>query len=196
MILSRLESSDANADSKLSSSILVRTIAGAIDCLLIAVIDCTVMYAFWLIGMAAGLLDSRPEHWTQLFFTIPLFLLDGLTGLAAPAAMVYLNMSNAFPEKTINLANAFFVSIIFVNWLYHAEFESSNTRGTPGKLAMDLAVVNAKNGTTIGFASASIRHFAKLFSSAILFVGYLPIFGRRKQSLHDLISNCTVSSDS
>jgi len=154
------------------------------------------MYLFWLIGMATGLLDARPEHWTQLFFTIPLFLLDGLTGVAAPIAMVYMNMANAFPEKTLPLANAFFVSLMFVNWLYHAEFESSNTRGTPGKLAMDLAVVNSKNGSPIGFASATIRHFAKLFSVSILFIGYLPIFGRRKQSLHDLISNCTVSSDS
>lgn len=196
MILSSPERSDVDIEHKPTSSVGFRLIGGLIDCILIAVIDSMVMYMFWLIGMAAGLLDARPEHWTQLFCTIPLFLLDGLTGVAAPVAMVYLNMANAYPEKTLNLANAFFVSIIFVNWLYHAEFESSNTRGTPGKLAMDLAIVNAKNGSPISFASATIRHFAKLLSSVILFIGYLPIFGPDKQCLHDLISNCTVSSDS
>lgn len=175
---------------------MFRAIAGLIDCLLIAVLDCMLMYMFWLIGMATGLLDARPEHWGQLLCTIPLFLLDGLTGVAAPAAMVYLNMANAFPSKTLQLANAFFVSIMFANWLYHVEFESSETRGTPGKLAMDLAVVNANNGSPVGFASATLRHFAKVISATLLFIGYLPIFGSRKQSLHDLISNCVISSDS
>ncbi|MDZ4835199.1 MAG: RDD family protein [Candidatus Melainabacteria bacterium] len=194
--MSSLETSAAKSDSKPVSSILFRTIAGLIDCILIAIIDSALMYAFWVIGMASGLLDARPEHWAQLLYTIPLFLLDGLSGIAAPIAMVYLNLAGAFPEKTLNLANAFFLCIMVVNWLYHAEFESSNTRGTPGKLAMDLAVVNARNGGPIGFASASFRHFAKFLSSAILFIGYLPIFGRDKRSLHDLISNCAVSSES
>jgi uncharacterized RDD family membrane protein YckC len=195
VILDPIESSEAEAHYKPVSPILYRMIAGLIDCVVIAIIDCALMYAFWIVGMAAGILDARPEHWMHIICTIPLFLLDGLTGIAVPVAMIYMNYANAFPAITVSYANAFFVTLMLANWLYHAEFESSSTRGTPGKLAMELAVVSARNGGDIGFGSATLRHFAKILSSTILFIGYLPIFGKRKLSLHDQISDCAVSSD-
>jgi uncharacterized RDD family membrane protein YckC len=167
-------------------------IANLIDAILIALTDCVVMYAFWVIGMAAGVLDATPEHWAQILCTAPLFLLDGLIVVAAPAAMLYLNSVGAFPEATSTLANAFFISIICVNWLYHAVFESSPARGTPGKIFMEIAVVQPRRGS-VSFTAATIRHFAKILSAITFFV---PLFDKEKRScLHDKVSGSNVISE-
>jgi len=176
--------------SKPHSAMIPRLIAKLIDALLIATIDSILMYAFWVIGMASGLLDATPAHWFQILCTFPLFFLDGLCVFAVPAALIYLNFADAFPMQTATLANTFFVTIITVNWLYFSMFESSPTRGTPGKVFMELAVVDP-NGRSIDFVSASIRHAAKLISTLTLF---LPVFGTYKNCcLHDLISNSCVA---
>ncbi len=178
--------------SKPHSAIVPRLIAKLIDALLIAIIDSILMYAFWVIGMASGLLDATPVHWFQIFCTFPLFILDGLCVFAAPAALIYLNFADAFPMQTATLANIFFVTIISANWLYFSMFESSPTRGTPGKVFMELAVVGP-NGRSIDFVSASIRHAAKLISALTL---SLPLFGTNRNScLHDLISNSSVAGE-
>lgn len=164
-------------------------IAKVIDAILIAFIDGIFMYAFWLIGMATGVLDAAPSHWYQLFCTLPLFFIDGLTVVAAPAMLIYLNAAGAFPAQTSILANTFFITIICVNWLYFSVFESSPAQGTPGKIFMELAVVDP-NGSTIGFLPASIRHFAKIISAVSL---YLPLFGSdRKRCIHDAVSQTSV----
>lgn len=150
------------------------------------------MYAFWLIGMATEILDAAPSHWLQLFCALPFFIADGLTVAAAPLAMVYLNLVGAFPEQTLLLANAFFVTMICTNWLYFSLFESSPARGTPGKVFMELAVVG-QNGSDLGFISASVRHFSKLLSALTL---YIPLVGRDKRScLHDAISRSSVVTE-
>lgn len=176
------------------SAIVPRAIAGLIDALLITVVDCLLMYSFWIAGMAAGILDHSADHWLQILYTAPLFFLDGLFAAAIPFALIYLNSVGAFHERTATLANTFFASTIAVNWLYHAYFESSGARGTLGKAFLDVVVVDAKSGRHIGFLRASLRHFCKLFSALIACIGFLSIFGKRKKRmLHDLISRCEVS---
>jgi len=167
-------------------------LASLIDAVLITVIDCVLMYAFWVIGMAAGILDSSSSHWLQIACTAPLFFLDALTVVAAPLVMFYFNATQAVPEQTANLANAFFLSVICVNWLYHAVFESSHSQGTPGKIFLELSVLR-RNGGSVDFLGATMRHLLKLVSALTLF---LPMFGKeKKQCVHDLISRATVFAE-
>ena len=77
-------------------------------------------------------------------------------------------------------------------WLYYAIMESSERQATLGKMAVGIKVVDRQGGR-ISFARATGRHFAKLLSGLILFLGYLmAAFTSRKQALHDMVASCLV----
>ena len=81
---------------------------------------------------------------------------------------------------------------IVVSWLYFSLFESSDKRGTPGKMACGLIVTDLAGGR-IGFGRATGRFFAKFLSGLILMIGYLmAAFTQRKQGLHDMIAGTLV----
>jgi len=83
------------------------------------------------------------------------------------------------------------ITIIF-DWLYHAIFESSKLKATPGKLLMRMAVLD-KNLKRISFNKANIRYWGKLLSSLFLFIGFIEIsFTEKKQGLHDFIAGTLV----
>jgi uncharacterized RDD family membrane protein YckC len=76
-------------------------------------------------------------------------------------------------------------------WLYFATWESSRLRATPGKLLIGIEVCDL-SGNQIGFARATLRHFAK-FISMLGGLGIIVIdFTRQKQSLHDMMARCLV----
>jgi uncharacterized RDD family membrane protein YckC len=77
-------------------------------------------------------------------------------------------------------------------WLYYAFMESSASRGTLGKMALGLQVID-RNGQTISFGRATGRYFAKILSSMILMIGYIMAgFTAKKQALHDIICDTYV----
>jgi len=79
-----------------------------------------------------------------------------------------------------------------ITWLYFAGLESSSLQATPGKLALGIKVTNGTGGR-LSFARATGRHFAKIVSAIILFIGYLmALWTERKQALHDIIADCLV----
>jgi uncharacterized RDD family membrane protein YckC len=81
---------------------------------------------------------------------------------------------------------------ILVGWLYHALMESSTRQATLGKMALGLMVTDL-NGQRVSFARATGRHFAKIVSALILFIGFIMAgFTSRKQALHDMIASCLV----
>ena len=93
--------------------------------------------------------------------------------------------------KQFNLVLIFGVlAAVLIGWLYFAVTESSEQGGTLGKMIMGIGVVSTA-GYRLTMRQASVRFFAKLLSILILFIGFLPIFGK-KQTLHDYISNCKV----
>jgi uncharacterized RDD family membrane protein YckC len=88
----------------------------------------------------------------------------------------------------------FFIAGIFLvlRWLYFAIMESSSHQATFGKELMGIRVTDM-NGRRISFWRATLRHFAKILSAMVYYLGYLMIgFTRKKQGLHDLISGCLV----
>jgi uncharacterized RDD family membrane protein YckC len=82
--------------------------------------------------------------------------------------------------------------IIVIPWLYYAGFESSRSQATPGKLLMHI-VVTDMNGNKPTFARVTLRHFAKILSTLIIFIGFLMIgLTKKRQGLHDSIAGCLV----
>ena len=78
------------------------------------------------------------------------------------------------------------------SWLYYALMESSSKQGTLGKMALGIIVTDSA-GNRIPFARATGRHFAKIISVLILFIGYLMIaFTEKKQGLHDMMADTLV----
>ncbi len=77
-------------------------------------------------------------------------------------------------------------------WLYYAFMESSASRGTLGKMALGLQVIDYK-GETVSFARATGRYFAKILSGMILMIGYIMAgVTAKKQALHDLLCDTYV----
>ena len=80
---------------------------------------------------------------------------------------------------------------VFVTWLYFSMGDSGESMGTLGKTILGICIVDRKTGGRISFGQASKRYFAKIFSTLILFLGYLPIYGNH-QTLHDKIAGTVV----
>lgn len=80
-------------------------------------------------------------------------------------------------------------------WMYFALKESTDKQATWGKQLMNLKVTDM-NGNKIGFGKASGRHFGKILSGMILFIGYImAAFTEKKQALHDKMAGCLVVKD-
>ena len=83
------------------------------------------------------------------------------------------------------------LSILF-GWIYFATMESSTKQGTLGKMALSIKVVDL-NENRISFAQASGRHFGKIISTILLFIGYIMVaFTEKKQSLHDMMAGTLI----
>lgn len=77
-------------------------------------------------------------------------------------------------------------------WLYCALLESSATQASVGKMALGIKVTDL-NGSRMSFGRATGRHFAKIISILIVFIGFLMVaFTPRKRGLHDMIAGCLV----
>jgi len=84
------------------------------------------------------------------------------------------------------------VTGLIIAWLYGALLESGPNQATIGKKALGLKVTNME-GERISFAQATGRHFGKLLSALIIFIGYLiMIWDEKKQTLHDKMANTLV----
>lgn len=84
--------------------------------------------------------------------------------------------------------------LIFIRWSYFAGMESSPYQATIGKIMTGLFVTD-ESGERLDFGRATGRHFAKILSALILFVGYMMAgFTTKKQALHDQISGALVLS--
>ncbi|MCL4236341.1 MAG: RDD family protein [Deltaproteobacteria bacterium] len=76
--------------------------------------------------------------------------------------------------------------------LYFALMEGSKYRATLGKMVMGL-YVGDMDGKPLAVGTSFVRAGAKIFSSVILFVGFVvAFFTQNKQALHDLIAKTMV----
>ncbi|MFN7115360.1 MAG: RDD family protein [Saprospiraceae bacterium] len=85
-----------------------------------------------------------------------------------------------------------YLALPILSWLYFAIFESSEKQATPGKKVFNIRVTDL-NGNRISFGRATVRHLGKIISFLTVYIGFLmALYTKRKQALHDMISNCLV----
>jgi TPR repeat protein/uncharacterized RDD family membrane protein YckC len=126
--------------------------------------------------------------------TIPLVLLQWALGFMIGQSMAddYANGYVTLDEVQQKATAWGWIIGGVVSWLYFALFESSEKQATPGKMVFGLTVTDL-SGARLSFGQATGRHFSKLASSLILFIGYLmPLWTQKKQALHDIISGCLI----
>jgi uncharacterized RDD family membrane protein YckC len=83
---------------------------------------------------------------------------------------------------------------VLIFWLYFAGLEST-WGATPGKLVLDLRVVDAQ-GNRPSLVQATVRAFSKCLSCLLLFIGFLMIgINDAKRGLHDMIAETYVVHD-
>ena len=107
--------------------------------------------------------------------------------------IVFLLLSNAV--NTDGITFIYLINLIIsqlILWLYYALFESGGWQATPGKRLMGICVTNL-GGQRISFARASGRHFSKILSGLIFFIGYIMAgLTDKKQGLHDKVAATLV----
>lgn len=103
-----------------------------------------------------------------------------------------------YPNYALLVQNAvretlyFSLLLLVLTMLYYTLWEGSEKQATPGKLALKIKVSDVK-GERTSYTRAMGRNFCKLFSGAILMLGYLmPLWTKHKQALHDQMTNCLV----
>ena len=100
-----------------------------------------------------------------------------------------------YGASTGTAVGAYFVGQIagmLVGWIYFASFESSSKQATLGKMALGIKVTDI-NGEPIGFGKATGRHFGKIISTLIIFIGFIMVaFTQKKQGLHDIMAGSLV----
>jgi uncharacterized RDD family membrane protein YckC len=70
--------------------------------------------------------------------------------------------------------------------------ESSSKQATLGKMALGIIVTDLE-GQRISFGKATGRHFSKIVSGIILYIGFIMVaFTEKKQGLHDMMAGCLV----
>ncbi|MBK6765569.1 MAG: RDD family protein [bacterium] len=105
------------------------------------------------------------------------------------------NLDDIEPATIIAILGGWLVlAMLFAigQWLYFAFMESSASRGTLGKMAVGLQVID-RNGDTVTFARATGRYFGKILSGMIMGIGYImAAFTGKKQALHDILADTYV----
>lgn len=85
-----------------------------------------------------------------------------------------------------------YLIFIITWWLYYTLMESSSKQATLGKMALRIIVTDVEDNR-ISFGRANARHFSKIISGMILYIGFLMVvFTKRKQGLHDMMAGTLV----
>lgn len=178
-----------------TSYMLRRCAAGLIDALVVMVLGGILTYLVWLLEASLGLTDLATERWTDWVMTLPVYFVEGVSGLTSPLCAAYFISGNAIVGTKLFLALVLLLSLSVANWLYHALLESSHLKSTPGKMIVHL-IVETEDGKRPTFKQATLRHFHKISSTVTLFVGFAAILWDQKQrAFHDRLSHCIVTDE-
>ncbi len=126
----------------------------------------------------------------QLIFTLLTPIHSHLATISQEEIIKLLEQQITLTELTFKFMPLvlFSFGIIFI----YNSFFVKNFSGTPGKIALGLAVVR-QNGKPMTWSCAFLRSFASFFSSLFFGVGYLlAAFDIEKRALHDFMANTRV----
>ena len=114
-------------------------------------------------------------------------------------AVLTIILTFAFPdfENSFNVAIYRIITTLILIFLM-ITFWVKLDGATPGKKLMKIKIVDAETFQTIDYKQGTIRFLGYILSSIIFLFGFLMVaFSKRKQGLHDIVSNTiVVNSDS
>jgi len=129
---------------------------------------------------------------TDLFLEEPIVPASfGERFLAVLIDGVILAVLNFVLENVLDDITSSIIGLV-AGWLYFAIQESGVQQATLGKKALGLKVTTI-DGQRMSFGQATGRHFGKIISGIILFIGYfMMLWDEKKQTLHDKMAGALV----
>ena len=157
------------------------------------------------ISRSANLTDSPAKQYIEYAGFWRRFAAAIIDGLLVGAvfwiawAIIGINLQVDFTDPSdlsTNSPSGWFIILTLasyiVPWLYYALMEASAKQATLGKLALRIKVTDDA-GNRVSFGKATGRHFGKILSGLILWIGYIMIaFTSKKQGLHDILAGTLV----
>ena len=147
-------------------------------------------------------IDSTAKQYREyagFWLKLAASFIDGiLVGIVFWIALIIMGMDllgDPYPDGSDNVPVCFVILMLasyLIPWLYFAFMEASTKQATLGKLALGIKVTD-EAGNRISFGKATGRHFGKILSALILYIGYIMIaFTGKKQGLHDILAGTLV----
>lgn len=142
--------------------------------------------------------DNLASYWWRLLaFAIDLLLMSFVISFILPIlnqkGILHINLTSFDPYKT-SVHDVTVIQVLFnlLLLLYNAGCEASSMKGSLGKKACGLVVVD-QDGEGLKFGTALLRSFGKVLSIYFWGLGTLSIFWTEgKQALHDIIAKTYV----
>ncbi len=132
----------------------------------------------------------------QIIDNLLLYILSVIVGIFIGVLVLFHAVSvNIVETKQFDILSK--VGYVLIYCLYFSYFESRGMRATYGKRLLKLSVTDT-DGNKLSFSNALRRNFLKIISGLpTLYIGFIMIvFTKKKQGLHDMISNCIVVTSS
>ncbi len=135
-----------------------------------------------------SIFPERTVVYTDFWTRFAAAFIDGLI-IIVLSFVVKLILSDVALSENYSLR---LFSNIILGWIYNALQESGPKMATVGKRAMEIKVTG-QDGERITFGQATGRHFGKIISTLILFIGYfMMLWDERRQTLHDKMAGTLV----
>ncbi len=135
---------------------------------------------FWRRFLAV-LIDGLILQLVTIPLTIGVHMVTGADFIDKPGEV---NWTVVIAKQLIYFACTF----VYFGWFYR------NKGATPGKMVLDLRVVNSKTGENLGYGRTFYREVVgKIVSSIILCIGFIMAgFRKDKRALHDMMCGTRV----
>jgi uncharacterized RDD family membrane protein YckC len=126
----------------------------------------------------------RAGFWTRF----AALLIDGLILTIPGIILVFI-----FAAISEGLAILAYILWFLAFWAYYTYFEGGPTGQTYGKKAMNIRVIDLRQGGPIGYGRGFLRTLVRAFLSGILYLGYLwMLWDSEKQTWHDKAAGSVV----
>jgi uncharacterized RDD family membrane protein YckC len=121
--------------------------------------------------------------------------------------MIYAGFFNRFLALCIDAVIVWLISFVLfrtiilipvaivAQLIYYIVFETSELRGTPGKILMGISI-SRTDGSRLSVRSSLIRYAGRWLSGLALGLGFLmALFTAKNQSLHDFLADTIVTEE-
>ncbi len=164
-----------------------RSVACLIDGLIVGALSAATVYAF--LAASNNLGDNA-----ALMPCICAFVIGFVDVVLACGGLLVIGALVAGHTVSVNSIVFGASTPLILNHLYHAIYESSANKATPGKEIMQLKVT-VRDGGRLSFNAAMRRNFAKVLTVTVSIMPFIYLVaGNRRQMIHDRIAGAYVDT--